>query len=1020
MVSALALMAGLGVSPGIAAILEFDGGVGGLGGSTPGNDGGHGLNGDGTTGWTAGGIATSPNGDGGDGGKYLGEYGNHGSDATNTGGTGGGGGGGASAGGPSVPVLTGSYTGGTGGRGGNGDGAGNGGGGGGGGAGYAVVDGSTITYNYGPYSITGGNGGRGGDGGTAGAGGNGGTGVLFSTFDTGPVSGAPVINTLNNVGNTITGGVGGDGLNGDVIGSFLNSGVGGFGVVILGNGNVTNSGWIAGGAGGTGLGAGSNGGFGGYGIVIIGAGTVTNSGWIAGGKGGDAGTGGSGGTGGIGVYIAGGTVTNFGIIAGGAGGAGATAGLGGAGVVGGGLTVTQAGARAAISGGLSGDGTTRANAIELTGGTNTLIIQNKVDSGITGNINFDATASLTLDTTLAGAHSNVVYGYAITQTGIGTAGSVIVNAGAGNVITLTGQNNYTGNTEVQSGTLQVGDVATVGIAGIGITSFTTVDSGATLRGTGTIAPVSPPGGPLGVPPAADAVAVSGGGTLWPGATGETSGHMLIVNGNVTFADSTATFKSTGFVSRTGLVSNDTLNVSGGLTANGAKINLAGVFLPNTPYQLITTSVGPITPKFATSVVTDQTTLMKYVSADVQYIGDPVVYITPQLSLAGVAQTPNQTGVAGAINAQANGASGNGAALLGGLLTYNAAQGQRAFDALSGEGLIGQQQTAFRAGDLFVTTMMDQAVLWSGGRENVFIGMKDGGLKDGGQEAPKAARLWATGFGQQASENGGSSWGSASLSSNTSGFAAGVDYEATRNFLVGFAGGYSYSNFSVSDRATKGSVEGAHAGLYGIAHAGSFYLAGAGEYAHYGDKTNRTINYTGGALDEYAKASFSSDEWLGRVEAGYKYRAGWTFTPFGGFQAATLGTGAFSESSQLLAGGAGVAGLHVNGQTTDSEKSFVGLQVDTKTVVNGWTVTPYVRASWEHEFNTNRLESAYLLSLPAGGFTVYGAAAAADVARVQSGIKAEVASNVSVFASFDGQFADRGDSYAGTGGVIYRW
>ena len=123
---------------------------------------------------------------------------------------------------------------------------------------------------------------------------------------------------------------------------------------------------------------------------------------------------------------------------------------------------------------------------------------------------------------------------------------------------------------------------------------------------------------------------------------------------------------------------------------------------------------------------------------------------------------------------------------------------------------------------------------------------------------------------------------------------------------------------------------------------------------------------------------------------------------------------------MLAGGAGVAGLHVNGQTTDSEKSFVGLQVDTKTVVNGWTVTPYVRASWEHEFNTNRLESAYLLSLPAGGFTVYGAAAAADVARVQSGIKAEVASNVSVFASFDGQFADRGDSYAGTGGVIYRW
>ncbi len=453
------------------------------------------------------------------------------------------------------------------------------------------------------------------------------------------------------------------------------------------------------------------------------------------------------------------------------------------------------------------------------------------------------------------------------------------------------------------------------------------------------------------------------------------------------------------------MSYDTLNVvNGRVDANGAQINLAGVFLPGKQYNLITSDTVSTAPKFATSVVTDQNTLMKYVSADVRYVGDPVVFITPQLSLVGAAQTGNQIAVAGPINAQANGASGNGAALLGGLLSYNAAQGQRAFDALSGEGLIGQQQTAFRAGDLFVTTMMDQAVLWSGGRENVFIGMKDGGLKDGGQEAPKAARLWATGFGQQASLNGGTSYGSASLSGNTSGFAAGMDYEATRNFLVGVAGGYSYSDFSVSDRATKGTLEGAHAGLYGIAHAGSFYLAGAGEYAHYGDKTNRTVNYTGGALDEFAKGSFSSGEWLGRAEAGYEYQAGWTFTPFGGFQYASLGTGAFSETSQLIGGGAGVAGLHVNAQTANSEKSFVGLQVDTKTVLNGWTAAPYVRLSWEHEFSTNRLENAFLLSMPVAGFTVYGAPAAADVARVQAGIKADVATNVSVFASFDGQFA----------------
>ncbi len=119
-------------------------------------------------------------------------------------------------------------------------------------------------------------------------------------------------------------------------------------------------------------------------------------------------------------------------------------------------------------------------------------------------------------------------------------------------------------------------------------------------------------------------------------------------------------------------------------------------------------------------------------------------------------------------------------------------------------------------------MMDQATIWSGSQEAVYIGMKDGGMKDRarmkarGSGARSAARLWATGFGQQASLSGDTTVGSASLSSRASGFAAGMDYEATRNFLLGFAGGYTYSNFSVSDRATSGTVEGAHAGVYGVA------------------------------------------------------------------------------------------------------------------------------------------------------------------------------------------------------------
>ena len=225
-----------------------------------------------------------------------------------------------------------------------------------------------------------------------------------------------------------------------------------------------------------------------------------------------------------------------------------------------------------------------------------------------------------------------------------------------------------------------------------------------------------------------------------------------------------------------------------------------------------------------------------------------------MNLVPAALTNNQVATATAIDTAANlGTYGaDGALLLDRLISFNnAAQAPAAFNALSGEGITGHQQTSLNAGNLFATAMMDQATIWSGSHEAVYIGMKDGGMKDGGMkdrgyEAPRsAARLWATGFGQQASLSGDTTVGSASLSSRASGFAAGMDYEATRNFLLGFAGGYTYSNFSVNDRATSGTVEGAHAGVYGVARAGGLYLAGSGEYAHYTDSTTRTIAYTPG-------------------------------------------------------------------------------------------------------------------------------------------------------------------------------
>ncbi|MGA7327957.1 MAG: autotransporter outer membrane beta-barrel domain-containing protein [Rhodomicrobium sp.] len=58
----------------------------------------------------------------------------------------------------------------------------------------------------------------------------------------------------------------------------------------------------------------------------------------------------------------------------------------------------------------------------------------------------------------------------------------------------------------------------------------------------------------------------------------------------------------------------------------------------------------------------------------------------------------------------------------------------------------------------------------------------------------------------------------------------------------------------------------------------------------------------------------------------------------------------------------VASLRVAGNTNDSDKMFLGVQFDTKMVLDdGWALTPYVRLSWEHEFSTDRSITASPIS-----------------------------------------------------------
>ena len=76
----------------------------------------------------------------------------------------------------------------------------------------------------------------------------------------------------------------------------------------------------------------------------------------------------------------------------------------------------------------------------------------------------------------------------------------------------------------------------------------------------------------------------------------------------------------------------------------------------------------------------------------------------------------------------------------------------------------------------------------------------------------------------------------------------------------------------------------------------------------------------------------------------------------------------------------------------------------------------MRVAWRHEFETERTVDSFLTASPGAAFTVAGASAAEDSARVDAGVHLDVTERIGLFAIFEGEFSDRGQSYAGLGGI----
>lgn len=103
-------------------------------------------------------------------------------------------------------------------------------------------------------------------------------------------------------------------------------------------------------------------------------------------------------------------------------------------------------------------------------------------------------------------------------------------------------------------------------------------------------------------------------------------------------------------------------------------------------------------------------------------------------------------------------------------------------------------------------------------------------------------------------------------SKTAAAVAGVDYQGIENFLVGFAGTYSYSDLKWRENRGNGDINSIYGTLYGTYFQEDYFINGAliGAFNHYNEKRYIKSSF----LNRQAQGNFNGGEVMAHVDGAY--------------------------------------------------------------------------------------------------------------------------------------------------------
>jgi autotransporter-associated beta strand protein len=585
-------------------------------------------------------------------------------------------------------------------------------------------------------------------------------------------------------------------------------------------------------------------------------------------------------------------------------------------------------------------------------------------------------------------------------TGGGTGGA-LVKVGTG-TLTLSGVNTYTGATTVNAGTLEVdGSIAP--------SSLLSVNNGGTLIGTGTVGNTQ----------------INSGAVFAPGAAG-TPGTSMTVAGNLAFQSGAI------YLTQVNSTTASLVNVTGTATLAGSVL---ATFAPGTYLQkqyTILTSAGLSGTTFSglatTNLPANFIASLSYNAADTDVFLNLTSKAVLFVQLPGLSS--NQQNVANAITFFFNSGGALPPSLSNIVLFDTAEQKYVALSQLSGEAATSAVKVTFNAQTGFLTLIFQN-------QEEPSISKLTGFAPEQQASFPPDIALayasvlkappqqtfdphwstWGSAFGGSNTTNGDPVVGSTTVTAHDQGFAAGMDYQASPDMILGFALAGGGTNWNLAQGLGGGRSDEFQAAVHGTAHMGPAYVSAALAFANDWFTTNRI------AIGDQLTASFAGQSYAARTEAGYRYGVPVStvtgivgITPYAALQAQLFHTPSYSEAD-LTGGG---VGLGYNAMTATDTRSELGARFDDLLFVDHMPLILRARAAWAHDWVSNSSLTAVFQALPGASFIVNGATPPKDSALATAEAELHVTANWSLLARFDGEFAGGSQTYAGTGTVRYRW